>query len=108
MDFKQYLIKQDRAENTIRGYISDLKHFSRWFKETNGEEFSPELLTSTDVRQYRQYLQVTQKAKPNTINRRLAMLKVYAQAACECGEIKFNPVTGIKWISTQEMAPRWL
>ncbi len=36
-EFEEYLIEQDKATLTVRGYLADLRLFSRWFVSTNGE-----------------------------------------------------------------------
>src|SRR5574341_2626654 len=71
-NFEQALIEGEKSPRTVAGYVGDMQLFARWFHETNGEELAPANLTSTDVKQYRSWLQITQKAAPKTINHRLA------------------------------------
>lgn len=52
-DFETYLTEQDRATLTIRGYLTDLRQFVRWFEQTNGQSFTIEAVTPTDVREHR-------------------------------------------------------
>jgi len=59
---------------TIVDYLNDLQQFSRWFERTNGEIFTLQGVTPTDVREYRQPLLVVDCRKANTINRWLAAL----------------------------------
>ncbi|MBI9044577.1 MAG: phage integrase N-terminal SAM-like domain-containing protein [Anaerolineaceae bacterium] len=74
-DFKIQLIKADKSDNTISGYLRDLSIFARWFLQTNAEELSPKNLTPSDIREYRQHLQVQRRYKASTINRHLAALR---------------------------------
>ena len=70
--FRTHLANQDRSQLTINGYLADLQHFGRWFEQTNGEPFSLQAITPTDVREYRQHLLTVERRKASTINRRLA------------------------------------
>jgi site-specific recombinase XerD len=66
-----------KSPATVSGYSKDMQAFERWFLEANGRELTPELLTQTDVREYRQHM-VDTKLAPQTINRRLSALEAYA------------------------------
>jgi len=35
--FEQYLKDQDHSPYTVKGYGHDLRMFTRWFEQTNGE-----------------------------------------------------------------------
>jgi integrase/recombinase XerC len=107
-EFGRYLAEGDRSRRTVAGYVDDIKHFSRWFEQRNGEALQPANLTPTDVKQYRAYLQNAARAKPATINRRLAALRAYGAAAVELGRAKYNPVNGIRGAKEQKLAPKWL
>jgi integrase/recombinase XerC len=106
--FRKFLIDTGKSERTISGYIADMGLFSRWFEETNSEALCPANLTPTDVREYKQHLLNIQKAKATTINRRLAALRAYAKWAKTTGDAIYNPVEGIRGISQQTHAPKWL
>lgn len=106
--FRQYLVGLELSERTIKGYLTDLNIFARWFEQTNQEELSPQSLTPTDIREYKQFLLVVQKAKATTINRHLSALRAYGNWAKVAGVIPYNPVDGIKSIDQQSHAPKWL
>ncbi len=106
--FTRFLKDAGKSERTISGYIADLGIFARWFEMTNGEALRPDNLTPTDVREYKQYLLHIQKAKATTINRHLAALRSYAAWAKTTGSAVYNPAEGIKGISQQKHAPKWL
>ncbi|GAB4537674.1 MAG: hypothetical protein Fur0018_28330 [Anaerolineales bacterium] len=76
--FAAHLRSLDRSPSTIRGYLSDLRAFARWYAGTFGEAFVPAHLTPTDVREYRQYL-LTLGRQPATVNRKLAALRALAE-----------------------------
>ena len=65
-EFTAYLHDHDRAILTINGYVADVRLFARWFEQTNREAFSPQAVTPTDVREYRQYLLNVKRQKAST------------------------------------------
>ncbi|MBI9047104.1 MAG: tyrosine-type recombinase/integrase [Anaerolineaceae bacterium] len=108
--FKTHLINADRSEKTISGYVRDMSIFARWFLQTNSEDLTPQNLTPSDIREYRQHLQVQRRNKASTINRHLAAIRSYASWAVESGLIEVNPADAsrIKGIKTEKLAPKWL
>lgn len=107
MTFDEYLHSQDRAELTISGYQRDLALFERWYAGISGEPFQPQQLTVDVLRRYRQEL-IAGGFKPNTINRKLAALAVYAQWALLTGRLTTNPALNIQSVESTPLAPKWL
>ena len=107
-DFKNYLREADKSPLTVKGYVTDLTLFSRWFEQTNGEEFSPQTVTPTDIREYRHFLLTVERRKASTINRRLAALSVYLNWAISQGLIEHNPVRNIRSVKQAAAGPNWL
>lgn len=106
--FTTYLHDQDRAPQTIRSYVSDLQQFATWFAQTNGEAISPETITPTDVREYRQFLLTVQRRAASTVNRRLAAISTYLTWGQHEGVIEHNPAQGVRGVGKQKIAPKWL
>ncbi len=106
-DFKHDLQAQDKSPLTIKGYLSDLRLFARWFDETNGEAFSLLAWTAADVRAYRQGL-LDQGMKPQTINRRLAALAAFGNWAVRKGHLAVNPAQHVRSVAQSPLAPKWL
>ena len=106
-NFAEHLTDAGRAEHTVAGYVQDLRVFARWFEQTTGQELAPDKLTSHDARAYRARL-LKQKAAAATINRQLAALRAYVAWAVENKWIEANPLSGIKQIEQQKLAPKWL
>lgn len=106
--FQTYLTESGRAERTNFGYLKDMELFSRWFEQTNGELLSPQNLTPTDVREYRQYLISVKKAKPSTINRHLSAIRSFSNWAKNSGATSYSFAENIKCVAQQSQAPKWL
>ena len=107
-EFKTVLLEQDCANLTVRGYVVDLRLFRLWFEQTNGEAFCLEVITPTDLREYRQYLIVVERRKPATINRRLAAISRLMKWAMDTGWIDRNPIENIHLVSQEKSGPRYL
>ena len=107
-DFSQHLIETDRAPLTVKSYLRDLTLFARWFEHTNDQPLTPEALTPTDAREYKQRLINTDKASPATINRRLAALRAYVAWALKQGFIEYDPLGAVQSVEEQPVAPKWL
>lgn len=106
--YKAYLADMDRSPRTIAGYLRDLTRFARWFEQTNGEQMSPENLTSIDAREYRQYLMNIEKASPATINRKLAAVRSYAEWMVASSLAEVNALSSVRGVKEQETGLRWL
>lgn len=106
--FQDWLVERDRSTRTVQAYTADLSHFTRWFTQTNGQPLTPETLTPTDVREYRQWMVITQGLAPATANRRIAALRAYTSWARFAGLIAGTPTNGIKFVDEQRSPPRWL
>jgi integrase/recombinase XerC len=99
-NFEKYLLNEGHSTSTMTSYLSDLKVFARWFKQTNGLELNPPVLTMTDLKDYRAYMKSVEQAAPATINRRLASIRAYAK----CYKVQLD----IKGVTEQQLAPRSL
>ena len=105
--FVVHIDGQDCSIHTIAGYLRDVRLFAVWFVQTNGYPLTPQALTPSDVKEYRQQLQ-RKKAAPSTINRKLAGVRAYAEWGRAAGLVSVSPVNGVKNVEQQKTAPRWL
>jgi integrase/recombinase XerC len=106
--FEHYLQDKDVSILTLRGYLSDVQQFARWFEKSNNEMFNLPAITPTDIREYRQFLQGTEKRKASTVNRKLAALSSLMRWGIQSGQTTTDPTQNTKLIHQSTAAPRWL
>lgn len=83
--FLGYLSEKGASAHTLAGYRRDLLAFFGWFRESAGEEPSPERVTSVDLREWQSFLRGAKGLKPNTVNRRLKAVKAWLTWAVKEG-----------------------
>jgi len=76
---------------TARAYAEDLADFSRWFEGTNGQDVTPALVTTVDLREYQSHMLTVRGLKPATINRRMAAIRAWLRWAKGAGVIQDLP-----------------
>jgi integrase/recombinase XerC len=106
--FRAWLQRRDRSPRTVRAYLSDVRHFARWFEQSNGQPPTPETITPTDVREYRQWMVTVKDLAPATVNRRIASLRAFAAWAYTAGLVATDPTENIQLVEEQTSPPRWL
>ncbi len=60
-EFKNYLLEQNKSQNTIENYIRNIESFKKWYKETTGEDMKK--LYRPNVLDYKSYLRNIKKTK---------------------------------------------
>jgi len=107
--FVKFLIESERSAYTIKNYLCDLDGFAQWLKSKGNEEFSPVLITPTDLREYKRYLDETLELKPQTINRKLSSLRSFLNWAGVEGYFSDNRLPHVPQpVKEQASAPKWL
>ena len=106
--FQKHLDDQDLSPLTIKGYLSDLQHFDRWFEQTNGEALTVQRITPTDVKEYKHFLLGVERRKAGTVNRRLAALTSLCKWARLTKQITSDPTENIKGVAGVARGPKWL
>ena len=106
-DYRDYLHDQDKSEQTIKAYMTDLSSFSRWFQHNTGEPFELENVTPMEIIDYRNAMLDWGK-KPSTINRSLISISSFCQWAQQNDLIVNNPAEGIRSVTEEPLAPRAL
>ena len=106
-DYHDYLYDQDKSEQTIKAYMTDLNSFSRWFKQIAGEPLTLENVTPMEIIDYRNAM-LDWGRKPSTINRSLISISSFCQWALQNDLIVNNPAEGIRSVAEEPLAPRAL
>lgn len=73
--FIQELQREGKSPLTIQAYSRDIEQFNEWLAETIGYE--TEVITETDIREYRQFLNLHKKLKVTSINRKINSIVQY-------------------------------
>lgn len=107
-DFETHMNDLDLSQLTMRGYLADLRHFSRWFEQTNTEVLAVERITPTDVKEYKHFLVSVEARKASTVNRHLAAIASLAKWARKTGQIQNDPTENIKSVPNVVGGPKWL
>ncbi len=108
-NFAQFLTESERSAYTIKNYLCDLDGFALWLKSARNEEFAPELITPSDLREYKHYLDQTLQLKPQTINRKLSSLRSFLNWAGIEGYFPDNRLPHVPQpLKEQASAPKWL
>jgi len=110
LDYINYLQNDSKDPKTIEAYTKSVREFQKWYAETTGQEFNPEIITSLDIKDYISWLATNQKQSPRTINKKLGGLKNYFNYLVEEEVITVNPTVKVKSIkiSALQQSPRWL
>ncbi|MDI3535354.1 MAG: hypothetical protein PWQ82_1719 [Thermosediminibacterales bacterium] len=74
--FEVYLREKDASSFTVRAYLSDLKKFIKWYRDTADELPKADIIGPLDIAEFKRHLQ-NQNQKPATINRALRSLKFF-------------------------------
>lgn len=88
-EFKNYLLEQNKSQNTIGNYIRNVNSFKKWYKETTGEELKK--LYRPNILDYKSYLRNIKKTKKGetlkaeTINANLSAIMKYNKFLVETG-----------------------
>ena len=108
-DFAQFLLESERSAYTIKNYLCDLDAFAQWLKSKDNEEFSPALITPTDLLLYKHYLDETLNLKPQTINRKLSSLRSFLNWASGEGYLPDRRLPHFPQpVKEQVSPPQWL
>lgn len=109
LDFVVFLEEAERSPVTIKNYVSDLNYFMKWFQQKTSQKLSPDLITPTDLRDYKHYLSEILCLKPKTVNRKLSSLKSFLNWAVGEELISEHHIPHVpKPIPEEKVGPQWL
>jgi len=106
--FQKHLYNEGTSYNTVRGYISDLKNFAQYLKESTSDDFAPGNIIPMDIADYRSYLQNVKNRKPATINRAVSSIRMFCEWAIDQDMLGRNPARKIKGVRKVKQAPQSL
>ena len=75
--FAEYLQKQGKSQNTINGYVLDMRQYLKWFMESFGKECTE--LYRQNVFEYKSFLLNIRNQNAKTVNHKLSSLSKYNQ-----------------------------
>ena len=96
LDYITYLKNDHKDPKTIKAYSKSVIEFQKWYSDSTGQEFDPEIITSLDIKDYISWLITSQKQLPRTANKKLGGLKNYFSYLVEEGIIPVNPTVKVK------------
>lgn len=96
------------ADKSVSAYVSDMALFASWFSQASGQEFSPELVTARDLRDWYIHSTQVERRAPATWNRRRISLGLFFSWALQAGLIHYNPFQGVPVMEEPQKAPRGL
>ncbi len=107
-DWLSTLDKAGTNPKTLASYRRGLEHFIAWNRQSYGTDFAPAAIIQRDVVDWRSYQQKVQRARPASINQRLAALSSFFKWAVAQGLAKKSPVDGVKSLSLENLQPKAL
>ena len=96
--FEQFLLEQDLAEITIKGYLGDIVFFQNWLAEFYQNEISLLEISINDLRAFRECLSKLKRQKPAAVNRRIQVIKRFYNWVKQIGLISENPAENLRFI----------
>lgn len=95
-EFENYLVDNEKAESTVKAYINSIINFSQWLVEQDINLNSDlEKINYAKLLEYRHCL-TSQNLAPNTINRKINVLKTFFMAMVDLEIIEKNPTIKLK------------
>lgn len=104
-----FLEEAERTPVTIKNYLCDLEYFVKWFEQKTSTSWSPDLITPTDLRDYKHYLTEVLLNKPSTVNRKLSSLKSFLNWALKEELLRDDRIPHVPQpIKEALLGPQWL
>lgn len=99
--FKEFLLSGIKEKNTVKNYLSDLRHFLGWLNQRAKNDSLINLITVINLGLYKNYL-VQNKIPIATINRRLSTIRQFCYfCQVHLGLLKDNPAKNLTNVSLQ-------
>lgn len=99
--FKVHLQGEDLSEQTINGYLADLRCFKTWYESLHGPMESWDKVITQDLQAFRQHLTKVLRQKAAGINRRVQALKRFFSWTVSSKRLHANPAEKLKFMRIQ-------
>jgi site-specific recombinase XerD len=107
-------VRAGASENTIRGYVHDVGDFLVWWKQTEGDDLTIELLrrdpfvlNKKTVQDYIVHLE-RRKVAVGTVLRKVSSLRAFTRFLKDAKLIEHEPINGMRLPTKAEPEPRGL
>lgn len=97
-----------RSERTVQAYLSDVRSFVSWFEDHYRMDFTPDSITSIDLRAWRAWVLENRAMKPATFNRRRISLMAFCDWLVRTGVHEQSVFEGVDIWEEVETPSRWL
>lgn len=98
--YEEYLAELGRSTATIKGYLSNLKLFHKWYQETyEVKRVNFTRVKEVDLLSYRSNLQYEKRHKTATINQHVAALRSFFSFLHSKGIIRESVIAGLRPLS---------
>jgi site-specific recombinase XerD len=106
-------VRAGASENTIRGYVHDVRNFLTWLEQTEGQPLTIALLRSDPFTLNKKLLQdyvayLRRSVENPTLLRKMSALRAFTKCLREIDAIKHDPTNGLNLPSKAEPEPRGL
>ena len=102
------LERKGKSQATVKAYRSGLHHFVNWLEGSYGQTFDPTSVITRDLRDWIAHQQTVEKAKPATINRRLAAVSQFYKWAVAQGIVPRDLTADVKGLRRERRRPKAL
>ena len=102
----KYLLQKGRSEHTVSAYRHGLSHFAKWYADIYNAELDLSLVMPRDVRDWKAYQKLVEKAAPATINQRLVALKRFFTWAVHEDVCRENPADDVRLTRLDRHEPK--
>lgn len=95
--FEEYLVDNDKAKSTIKAYVNTMESFSNWLATEQDMNLDTDILdiNLSKLLAYRNSL-TSKDLAPNTINRKINVIKTFFVAMVDLDIIEKNPALKLK------------
>ncbi|MBT2641725.1 tyrosine-type recombinase/integrase [Bacillus sp. ISL-41] len=93
--FNKYMITHGMSEETIKGYLKDLRLFNHYMTDVYNTAIYVEDVTADDVEEYMYYLLDERELAPRSRNRYLFSLRSFLNYAVKKRWVEFNAATEV-------------